>query len=121
MPHDTGRLSMGEVEIELRDESGEAQTYVLRPSLKAATSVNRAFGGFVGAYQKIAGYDFDAFVTVLRAGLGKQVNPDAVPEIVFATGLAGLIEPVARYITLLRNGGRPEGEEGAKGSAPLDG
>ena len=85
----------------------------LRPTLRAAIAVNRRFGGFVGAFQKIGALDLEAAVHIVAAGLDRR-DPDdlkALERDVFEHGVALLVEPLSRYVEILSNGGREPGKE----------
>lgn len=85
----------------------DGEEYVLVPTLKAATSVSNAFGGFAGAFQSAAAGDLAAFQRIIRAGIPlKQISSDDLNEAVWKTGLPKLAQPVARFIAFLQNGGR---------------
>lgn len=95
------------VEITLDDRVVE-----LRPTLGAAKKVSSHFGGFSSAIRAVAGLDFAAATMIVAAGLGKK--PDEVEEAVFKAGLDSLVEPLARYVGLLANGGRSPEERKAE-------
>lgn len=76
----------------------------LRPTLKAAMTIDKSFGGMLKAFQAVTEMSFAAYAIVIAAGLEKK--PSAVEEDIFATGLEDLVEPVAEFLSLLMNGGR---------------
>lgn len=90
---------MSEVEITL---NGKTET--LRCTLRAARRVN-AGGGFAETLRRLQSFDMDAFVAVVAAGLDKP--PATVEEAVFTEGTMNLAEPLANYVMLLANGGKP--------------
>lgn len=92
-------MSIGEVEITL---NGKSET--LRSSLDAAKRVN-ALGGFMHVHTKLQAYDFDYFVMVIAAGLGKKA-PD-IESAVYKTGLPKLLGDVSMFVNYLANGGKP--------------
>ena len=77
----------------------------LRPTLRAAKTVNSVFGSFMVALQKLGELDQNAFFVVIAAGLGKKVHE--VEDDVFAHGLPDLVSPCSDFVTLLANGGKP--------------
>lgn len=95
-------MNVGEVEIKL-----DGKTETLRPSLGAAKRVNAA-GGFSQVMNKLMAYDFDYFVTVISAGLGKK--PSQVEEAIYSTGLPNLVADCVTFVGYLANGGRPAEE-----------
>lgn len=97
------KLGAGNVEIEL---DGEAKT--LKPTLRAARTISRTFGGFQKAIEAIGAMDLEASIAVVMAGVNaKPAEGDEIAEAVFATGLPDLVEPLILYLTNLANGGRP--------------
>jgi hypothetical protein len=92
-------MNVGEVEIQL---DGKSET--LRSSLGAAKRVNAA-GGFSQVINKLLAYDFDYYVTVVSAGLGKK--PSEIEEAVYKAGLPNLVAPLSLYVGYLANGGKP--------------
>lgn len=106
------QLGAGNVAFELDGEDA-----VLKPSLKAAQAISRHAGGVRAALQAVAGLDFDTIVHVVGLGLGAEGRElKALPEKVYATGLAELVAPVTRYLVIIANGGRPADEtDGGEG------
>jgi hypothetical protein len=104
----------------------DGEDFVLRASLKAATSVSAAFSGFNGAYQALRDGRLDAYQFIVRAGATKEsmrrTSTDDLNEAVWRTGITNLAEKVAKYVSVLQNGGRdPEeatldGDQGAAGN-----
>ncbi len=95
-------MNVGEVEIQL-----DGKTETLRSSLGAFKKVNAA-GGFTNVINKIVGYDFDYYVTVISAGLNKK--PADIEEAIYKTGLPNLVQPLALYVGYLAHGGKPAEE-----------
>jgi hypothetical protein len=99
-------MNVGEVEIQL-----DGKTETLRSSLGAAKRVNAA-GGFSQVINKLLAYDFDYYVTVVSAGLGKK--PSEVEEAIYKTGLPNLVGSLSLYVGYLANGGKPADSSGEK-------
>jgi hypothetical protein len=97
-------MAVGEVEILL---NGKPET--LRSSLDAAKRVN-ALGGFMSVHAKLQAYDFDFFVMVIAAGLGKKASDVEAP--VYKTGLPKLLGDVSTFVNYLANGGKPFTQSG---------
>ncbi|ABS68941.1 conserved hypothetical protein [Xanthobacter versatilis] len=96
----------GEVEVTL-----DGKAFVLRSTLRAAKEVSASAGGFIGAYQRLAAFDFSTYVAIVAAGLGKRSSD--VEDAVYATGIAPLSAPLSRFVQLLANGGKePEEPKG---------
>lgn len=89
---------MTDVTLKLNDKD-----FTLRPTLKAARTVSTMQGGFAGAFQSIGRFEFDAFVTIIAAGTGKK-SAD-IEDDVYRTGIRNLVDPVARFVSILSNGG----------------
>lgn len=98
------KITSGEVEIEL---AGETKT--LTCTLNAATRISRHFGGFQAAHQQLLGQNFDAYVVIIRHGLGLRTDAEikALTEQVYRTGLSNLVVPLVDFVLMLANGGRP--------------
>lgn len=101
--------SANEVAVSLggRDE-------VLRPTLRAAREVNNRLGGFVEAFKRLTNFDLEAYCIIVAAGLNKKSNE--VEDAVFKAGVANLTEPLAKFVTLLANGGREPKEPSQESS-----
>lgn len=104
-------MAQGEVTITL---DGSEET--LKSTLRAARDVNSACGGFIEAYRKLMAFDFDVYVAIVAAGLGKKRQD--VEEAVFKTGLASLSEPLAEFVGYLSNGGRDPAEKEKEADKP---
>lgn len=107
--------NQGEVEIELGGGK-----YVLRPTLQAAKTVNKVFGGFDAAFRELMALNLDAYVAVIAAGLGKTANQFLVPEdekkltveqAVYEQGIETLSGVAAKFVGFLTNGGRDPNEK----------
>ncbi|MGO1121217.1 hypothetical protein ACTL6U_21175 [Rhodovibrionaceae bacterium A322] len=87
----------------------EDRCYDLQPSLRAATSLNRQFGGFGAALERLKLLDLEALALVLAAGLnwkGAEAQREA-RELAFQMGALKLAGPLSDYLLILANGGRP--------------
>ncbi len=100
-------MNVGEVEIKL---NGEVKT--LRPSLGAAKRVN-ARGGFASVVGRLQAADFDFYVLVVAAGLGKKEAE--IENAVYLTGLPALGADLVTFVNILANGGKPFGAEAPEG------
>lgn len=106
-------VNAGEVRISL-----DGKDLVLRSSLRAARAVSADQDGFVGALQRLARFDFDAFVSIIAVGIGKDASD--IEDAVYEAGLETLVDPVSKYVGYLMRGGREakkagEGDEAPKG------
>jgi hypothetical protein len=77
----------------------------LRCSLAAAKSVSAIGGGYNGVLHRLGMLDFDAYVAVAAAGLGKK--PSDIEAKVYNAALVDLTAPFVKYVTHLSNGGKP--------------
>lgn len=103
----SGILSAGEVRFDALGESN-----VLRCTPRAAKEVNAYFGSFVNAMQRVESMDFEAFVTVVAAGLNKKRGE--VEELTYDAGIMVLMKPVSNFVVMLANGGRAPAEDDGK-------
>lgn len=101
-------VNPGEVEIEL---SGRKE--ILRPTLDALLTIN-ALGGVMGAYGKLQSYDFNAYVAIIAAGLGKK--PRDIQDEVFRAGFVDFVEPLCDFVDSVSRGGKPKNDDGKKPS-----
>jgi hypothetical protein len=102
-------MNVGEVEIKL-----DGKTETLRSSLGAFKRVNAA-GGFTNVINKLLGYDFDYYVTVISAGLNKKPADLAdLENAIYKTGLPPLLGDLTKYVGYLANGGKPAEDPGEK-------
>lgn len=92
-------MSLGDVPLELNGEP-----VVLRCTLRAWRDINRFFGSFTDAFQRLAKFDSDAYVTIIASGLGKPAKE--IEEAVFFHGVSELATPVTKFLNMLSNGGR---------------
>ena len=88
----------GEVEIKL-----DGKSFVLKSSLRAGYAI-ADMGGAATVWQRLANMDLRVYVAVIAAGLGKL--PASVEDVVFATGMAPLTEPLSLFVGYLSNGGK---------------
>lgn len=95
----------------------DGETYTLKPSLKAATSICRQFNGYLGAIQQLAGSDLNAFLFIARQAIPTKTIASAdLDEAVYAAGVPTLMEPFMKYVRILQNGGRePVEDDGGDG------
>ena len=98
------RLNSGEVSVSLNNEE-----LVLKPTVRAATSISRQFDGFVTARARLVSENFDAVVFILRLGLNLDDKAARdLPDRVYKNGItAELLIPLINYVAILGNGGRP--------------
>lgn len=105
---------MTDVALKLGDKE-----FTLRPTLKAARMVSTMQGGFAGAFQAIGRFELDAFVTIIAAGTGKK-SAD-IEDDVFRAGVRNLVDPVARFVSILSNGGEdPDASAGTDEGGDAD-
>lgn len=96
-------MADGEIEIELGPEN-DRKPFTLRCTPRAFKTVNQ-LGGFATVFQRLAGFDADAYDAVIAAGLNKR--PSDVSELVYKTGMPDLTAPLSEFVSQLMNGGRP--------------
>lgn len=105
-------LGAGNVDITL-----DGETVTLRPTLRAAQTISKQSGGIMSAVQAVGRFDLEVMTSVIALGLNVTTPREIsdLAEKVWSTGMADLVEPVTRYLTILANGGRPveSGGEGA--------
>tara|TARA_R110002072_G_scaffold86176_14_gene194583 strand:+ start:181 stop:573 length:393 start_codon:yes stop_codon:yes gene_type:complete len=93
----------------------DARRYELQASLRAATNLNRQFGGFGAALERLKLLDLEALALVLAAGLnwkGSEALKEA-RELAFKIGALKLAGPLSDYLLILANGGRSLEESAA--------
>lgn len=90
--------STGEIEIKL-----DGKSFILKSTLRAGYAI-ADMGGAGAVWQRLANMDLRAYVAVVAAGLGKP--PASVEDVVFATGMAPLTEPLSLFVGYLSNGGK---------------
>ena len=101
-------IGAGNVTIKLLN--GEVYEEVtLRPTLKACRALSQQSGGIMSAVQAVGRFDFEVITAAVALGLDARTPDETnrIAERVYATGLADLIEPVTRFLTIIANGGRP--------------
>lgn len=100
----------GEVEIEL---GGKRRT--LRCSLRAARAVSGVAGGFGGAFEGLERMSLATSTAIVAAGLGLKTSAEieAIENDVYEFGLEPLAKPLARFVSMLMNGGREPSDSGA--------
>lgn len=105
------KIDAGQVEVDCGD-----QTYTLKPTVNAMLNINRRYGDFRTAIERVVRADFDAIAYVVQEGasLSKR-EAAAMQEHIFAAGIFNVAEPVADYLTILASGGREPGEEPSEG------
>lgn len=104
------RIGQGNVTIAL-----EGEEIVLKPSIIAAQTLSRKYGGLQGTISALARIDIDAIVDTIELGMGRRTsNPRekaAFAEKVFRAGLSDdtgrLAEFCINYVGILMRGGRP--------------
>jgi len=105
------KIDSGQVEV----DCGE-QTYTLKPTVKALRNINRRYGDFRTAIERVMRADFDAIAYVVQEGASlSKKQAEEMQEQVFAAGIFDVAEPVANYLTILANGGRDPGDEPSEG------
>lgn len=89
---------------------GEVETPLgtLKCGLAAAKAVNALAGGYNGILHRLGMLDFDAYVAVIAAGLGKKSSE--IEAKVYGVGLVNLTASLVTYVTYLGNGGKPVAE-----------
>ncbi len=108
----------GDVTLELGSEH-----LVLRTTLAAGLAISRQSGGIRGAIDKVMALDFDTILSVIRAGVGKDVKryPN-LDEMVYQNGLldtqGDVLSKLVEYLTNLARGGRPAETEGGEEENP---
>lgn len=116
-------LGAGDVKITILGNE-----YTLKPTLLAAKTISKDFGGGFAAMTRLSQLDFDAFVKVIAVGLtltdtGKQKFADGkgLEEAIFETGVVSLSADCIRFVHIVMNGGKPpvDVEEGGE-EGPLD-
>ena len=100
---------MSNLNSDITIQLGE-ETCMLRASLKAATAISARFGGINEAYVALGKMQLDAYIFIIRTGIAKEYRrvftDEQLAEEVWRTGMDDLAEPLARYVNILRHGGR---------------
>jgi hypothetical protein len=101
----------GEMQVPLGDG-----TVILTANLRAAKAISRHFGGFQQALNKMAAGDLEAFIAVVRFGVGDVNEHSArrLEERVFQAGVLRLTAPLTEYVLICANGGKPIAEAAAE-------
>ena len=114
-------LGAGDVEITILDNE-----YKLKPTLLAAKTLDKDFGGGMGAINRISQFDLGAVTKLIKVGLGLTDNGASkfgdglgLEEAVYKTGVMTLAAPCIRYVHVILNGGKPPVDE-EEGEAPLE-
>ena len=96
-------ISDGQIVVDLGDE-----TVTLVPTLAAIEAINRHAGDIATAIAQVRKMDFDTVAAAVVAGAGASgARAKALREAVFKTGVIRVAVPVAEFVVLLANGGRP--------------
>ncbi|SMH29755.1 hypothetical protein [Azospirillum agricola] len=107
------KLTKGEVTITLAGTD-----YTLKPTLQAFSVLGSRYGNHSALLGKIFAGDVPTLTTVLRQGLGfNDQQAKKLPQMMFASGVPSLIEPVSNYVFRLFNGGKSAEEVLAEQSA----
>lgn len=111
-----------DVEVTIVGMTG-AETVTLKASLQACIAISREGGGIYGANSlsdRLTRFDIDAYVTIVRAGLGLTGN--AVPDLaerVFRTGMVNLTKPLTKFVIGLGDPEKRRPADEGEGDAPL--
>lgn len=98
-------LRPGQVEVTL---AGFPNPLTLTPSLKAATTLSRRYGGLKELVEHIQAMDIEAFIAIIGASAGlAEAGMTKLPEAVYETGVMNLSLPLTKFCVALANGGRP--------------
>jgi hypothetical protein len=95
----------GEMQVPLGDG-----TVILTANLRAAKGISRHFGGFQQALNKMAAGDLEAFIAVVRFGVGDLASEHSahrLEERVFQAGVLRLTAPLTEFVLICANGGKP--------------
>jgi len=104
---------MSDIDIDLAGE-----TFSLRCTLGAFKAIPAQFGGFVGAFRRLAEVDVEAAAFMIAAGTGKQKNSkerDRILERLFEGGLEDALPKLTEYLSLLSAGGAKRQEAQSEG------
>lgn len=104
----TGAVVDGQMDLKLGGE-----TVTLTANLFAGRAICRHFGGVQAALNRVAAGDIEAFIAIVRAGLGIATEAEAkvqnIDERVFRGGILSLTSPLTEFLLSVANGGRPVG------------
>lgn len=108
-------IGAGDIQLTLGEND-----MVLRPTLKACTTLSSGRGGITDMVQRCLALEMPAIQAVIVAGLGGRMSKD-LPELIFREGLLELSAPCIEFLNTVANGGRPLGldAEPEDGQAPL--
>jgi hypothetical protein len=105
------KIRPGEVEITL---AGFPHPLRLVPSIDAARILSRRYGGLLKVVEKVGMFDIDTFGHIIAAGAvtaSGGLTEKAIkrlPDLIFDTGMANLVQPLSAYVNALAMGGRPK-------------
>lgn len=103
----------GEVEVAL-----DNRTVVLRPSLKAARTLNKRYGNFNNLLQALAQQDFEAIVSTFIVGTGAEgQTAKDLEEAVYSTGTLKVAGDAIKFVGILSNGGKPLDDDDKRNEA----
>lgn len=87
----------------------DGETVTLAPTLFAAISICKHFGGFPNALDKVSNLDIESYAAVVRAGLGYKTDKEALGLLdkVYASGVVNLRLAMQEYLLVLAHGGKP--------------
>lgn len=104
------KVTQGQVDVVI-----DGTTYTLRPSLAAAQTLSRAFGGLSPLLDRLRNADLDAYVAVVVQGAGlERRDAKAMPEAIWSHGVQSLMNPCTEFVLILVNGGRPLDDDGGE-------
>jgi hypothetical protein len=108
------KINSAEIVITLGDDE-----IVLKPSLRAMTTISRQFNGLAGARNQLVAENFDAVTFIIRNGSGMDDRSARnLGDRVYENGVTGdLLVGLIRYVAILGNGGKPIDETGAGNSS----
>lgn len=94
---------MSDIDIEL-----DGEIFSLRCTLLAFKEIPAQFGGFVGAFRRLAEVDIDASAQMIAIATGKPKNSkerERIVEKLFEAGLEDALPKLTEYLSLLSAGG----------------
>jgi len=96
-------MALGDIRLDL-----DGETFALQLTLEAFTEVPAQFGGFVGAFRRLAEVDVQAIASMVAIGTGKAKDAKERKRIVeklFEGGLEEAIGKLTEWLSLLSAGG----------------
>jgi hypothetical protein len=121
MSEGKGRMTMGEVKLDLTDGEGKARTVTLRPTPQAALTLSDASGGLATIINRLGAVDMRAMATVIHVGSGgKSVSMDEAIDLVFYTTPKEVSQKLFDFVSMLGRGGKPSETEPKDGARPLE-